>query len=877
MHFRNLLFVALLLLYAKAYSQQDVDFHINTHFFIGKKILKVKRDIADPYVWVLAQNNGVYRINSQTLVVDDYSANFMAYVNVQMIDIQGYDQDTACIVTKNSLITCFNGVAGLPNPDDVITATINSIGIDNLAFERGLQRGFFIGANSGLYYYGLGTDALISRSVETGYSSIYESTYRKLTMADYLSLGVGFDTTKVSIIDEYTAYTNDVSTIWKGGQFGTRPNTVTFVPRDNGALTTIGTNIFWGTDSGFYRKTNNYYLPALGNYTCYLPGIKVNKINDILGLMTINLLDSAGYPFTKDNILIGTNKGLYFSQSIFYTPRNYSLDTLALHHYDGIGQVAVNDICINPISTTLANTSYTYYYCEDGVWVATDDGLYLLNPDYGKYIDPTERASAINFDLPNGDTLSIVKICSGSSVSILFDPYAVNNNTIQWQKNGKDIAGQTGTSLTVTDSGNYNAILYSPCGDVHIETNQLKVDVISSPVFSFNYPDTIQQCYNTPQTLKTENTPGYRYRWYANGALNSDTTASFVASVTGKYYVEVSACPGSWVPSKEVTVNFIQLPTPVIKTNKSVYCIGDNATLSIGTPVNNSYTINWFRDNILLPDNTNLSSSTTNIPGNYAVSIVNNNPNTDGTICSQTSAIQSLLFNLSPTVTISEIIKTTICDGQAIDLKAIHSAGTVKWSTEETTDQISVTTGGTYRVTVTSTAGCIADTSIIVTFLPNPVLNVKDTSICPFKREPITLFAPSGYASYAWNGLAGNQTYEVSLPETVSLTVTDANGCQTTQQITVADKCPEIVIPNAFTPNNDGINDTWDIEGLNSDQSVVVRVFSRYGTQVYQSNGYGSPWNGNSGSKKLPPGVYYYILTAKNGTQKFSGSVTIIY
>jgi gliding motility-associated-like protein len=148
-----------------------------------------------------------------------------------------------------------------------------------------------------------------------------------------------------------------------------------------------------------------------------------------------------------------------------------------------------------------------------------------------------------------------------------------------------------------------------------------------------------------------------------------------------------------------------------------------------------------------------------------------------------------------------------------------------------------------------------------IIFLPNPVFNVNDTSICTYKKQVVTLTAPAGFAQYAWNGQTGNQTYQVSQPQTVSLTVTDVNGCQATQQIKVADQCPDIYIPNTFTPNGDGINDTWVIEGL--DATATVKVFTRWGSEVYQTTGNYTPWNGEYNGKKLVSGVYYYIVTAK--------------
>lgn len=84
-----------------------------------------------------------------------------------------------------------------------------------------------------------------------------------------------------------------------------------------------------------------------------------------------------------------------------------------------------------------------------------------------------------------------------------------------------------------------------------------------------------------------------------------------------------------------------------------------------------------------------------------------------------------------------------------------------------------------------------------------------------------------------------------------------------------------LTIPNTFTPNGDGINDIWDIQGL--DETALIKIFNRYGTMLYQSKGYVIPWSGTYKGKRLPTGTYYYIITTKNNTQTFSGAVTIIY
>ncbi|MFM2358163.1 MAG: hypothetical protein RLY16_155 [Bacteroidota bacterium] len=85
------------------------------------------------------------------------------------------------------------------------------------------------------------------------------------------------------------------------------------------------------------------------------------------------------------------------------------------------------------------------------------------------------------------------------------------------------------------------------------------------------------------------------------------------------------------------------------------------------------------------------------------------------------------------------------------------------------------------------------------------------------------------------------------------------------------------VIPNTFTPNNDGINDTWIIQYLESYPKCRIQVFNRNGQLVHESNGYTPPgWDGNYKGKSVPFGTYYYVIEPGSGRKPLTGYVTII-
>ncbi len=111
---------------------------------------------------------------------------------------------------------------------------------------------------------------------------------------------------------------------------------------------------------------------------------------------------------------------------------------------------------------------------------------------------------------------------------------------------------------------------------------------------------------------------------------------------------------------------------------------------------------------------------------------------------------------------------------------------------------------------------------------------------------------------------------------TYILTVTGEGGCTAWDNVFVKLLLTP-VIPNAFSPNGDGINDVWNIKNLESYTDCNINVFDRYGRVVYNSIGYNKPWDGTSHGVLLPVGVYYYIIEPKNGKGPVTGSVTILH
>ncbi|MFD2732264.1 PKD domain-containing protein [Pedobacter alpinus] len=136
--------------------------------------------------------------------------------------------------------------------------------------------------------------------------------------------------------------------------------------------------------------------------------------------------------------------------------------------------------------------------------------------------------------------------------------------------------------------------------------------------------------------------------------------------------------------------------------------------------------------------------------------------------------------------------------------------------------------------------------------------------------------------SYKWTPSTGLNRDDVLNPIaspvediTYTLTLKSDEGCTIIDEVFVQVlKFPEI--PNTFTPNGDGVNDTWNIKYLSSYPNASIKIFNRYGKEVFRANDYTTPWDGRLNNEFLPQGVYYYVITAKDGELKYSGSVTIV-
>lgn len=192
----------------------------------------------------------------------------------------------------------------------------------------------------------------------------------------------------------------------------------------------------------------------------------------------------------------------------------------------------------------------------------------------------------------------------------------------------------------------------------------------------------------------------------------------------------------------------------------------------------------------------------------------------------------------------------------------------------------------TYTILVSDTI-CIYDTTFLVegydmpevevTVSPDTLFNTNPQAILSFENKsadsiPITNWVWVFPDSSTTNQISPSFVFADSL-STVLLIYTTIDGCIDTIATEVTVKTFELEIYNVFTPNGDGVNDTWEIPLLERYINNKLVVFNRWGQKVYEADNYNNSWDGG----RLSDGVYFYILKCSGYWKEdvFRGSVSI--
>ena len=380
-----------------------------------------------------------------------------------------------------------------------------------------------------------------------------------------------------------------------------------------------------------------------------------------------------------------------------------------------------------------------------------------------------------------------------------------------------------------TSVGTYTITLITQQGSIS-DTIQHAVTIYPLPQVNLGN-DTVL-CSNNSFTLNAGNTGG-SYLW-STGA----TTQTIFVNNSNNYWVSVSN--GHCSASDTIQINFQALNVQL--GNDTVICGASSHILNAGIS-GASY---------LWSTGETTQTVTVQTSGLYWINVSNNS-------CSASDTIL-ITFAAPPIVALGN--DTTICSNSVMQLNAFNNGATYNWSNGATSSSISISTQGAYSVEVTIGNCQVSDTFNLHVI---PPLNLGGTaSLC---NEPqIEISVPANTSTYTWSTGSLQPFIIISEPGVYWLSA-EVNNCFMVDTLYVEGGYGNLFLPNAFTPNNDGINDTYGplCEGITE---YSFMVFNSWGEEIFESTDTYHWWDGKFKSKHVPTGVYVWVIDYRSACEK---------
>ncbi|HKL04135.1 MAG TPA: gliding motility-associated C-terminal domain-containing protein [Cryomorphaceae bacterium] len=395
----------------------------------------------------------------------------------------------------------------------------------------------------------------------------------------------------------------------------------------------------------------------------------------------------------------------------------------------------------------------------------------------------------------------------------------------------------------------------------------VEVNILSSPQFDLG--DDISVCEDQPVILDPGITEG-NFEWQ-----DGSGGEVFIPTESGTYFLNITNEIGC-VGSDTIEVEFRTIPPAPDLDIPTSYCVGEEIVIELSGLPETVFTVS-------VPGRPTFTGAAST----YTIADVEEAQTGTITLSAELegciSEVTSLDIIVHPNPTFAFAPDTTICTGDEVSLSGPENMDTYTWSTGDETQTISVG-AGSYTLVFTDQNGCSGETGIDV-FEQGPT--------AAFFIEPDTIAPPGTFLSFIDQSSAGDfpivswlwdfgngdisqaelpgYAYEESGIFTVNLIITDALGCESTasqRYYSIFD----FAVPEGFSPNGDGINDRFEIRGLQLIDGAVVQIFNRWGGVVYESNDYGpgNYWDGDD----APDGTYFYIIEIPE-QEPISGNVTI--
>lgn len=469
--------------------------------------------------------------------------------------------------------------------------------------------------------------------------------------------------------------------------------------------------------------------------------------------------------------------------------------------------------------------------------------------------------------LPVFNLINDTTICNGNTVQ--FSINSGNNYHYHWSPDYY----LSDTSISNPISSTPNSIQYfvtaSDSNNCH-SIDSVHVNVIPKPSITTLKDSSI--CHGSTILLSSTATNATHYIWYPSSGLNNDTLLSPLANPTSSTNYIISASNNACVVKDSVLITVKSLPT-VSADNDTTTCGTGSAQLN----ATGASTYQW-------QPTTGLSDS--NIPNPIASPTITTTYYVTGKGSNECKSSDSvIIYKISDPVFTIHASDSLVCKKEQVTLKAT-GGDLYSWSPSQSVSNPNDSTtkanpliNTVYTVNITDSICKVSKIlSTSVNLKPSPTIRVSKSNDvdCSIMQAQLTA---TGGVVYSWqpttyidNPSIANPIVNPLSDTWYTVTVTGANSCASEDSIFVKSSLStstgKFYVPNAFTPNGDGINDCFGVHFWGPTITFEMSVFNRWGQRIFYSKNVNNCWDGTINGILQPAGTYVYMIKASSVCSK---------
>ena len=411
-------------------------------------------------------------------------------------------------------------------------------------------------------------------------------------------------------------------------------------------------------------------------------------------------------------------------------------------------------------------------------------------------------------------------------------------------------------------------------------------------------------CVNTETTITAsspddENTDNFVYQWWYSTQDIATEAPIFEGTQYTQLYtaettlqVKVTDTETGYNRTETFTVKVEPFPE-ITLTGATKLCMGEQANITASDATGATVAMQW---SFVQPNENTVITNPSTSP------VLTFTPTSDTTVYLLAETAQGCFawksINIYITNPVAQISRTKICEGESVILTG-SSAETYSWEAEPADASLSHNNQSTSPVTVTlaesttytmrgyGETGCFTERTVSVTVLPYPTpvisyspgyVDVDDPTLALRDESPNSATSLWTFSDGSTsNARSLNHRFNDVSGEFVHIHLKTANelGCSDTTSVDVPIELFAVWVPNAFTPNGDGVNDLFYFVSINKLEDVTFEIFNRYGERIHSAFAKALDsslqdeliktfaWDGTYKGSKVPTGTYIYRLTYK--------------